>query len=331
MRITNKSAYIPYQRNLADIQERKYKEETRFHSGKDIVSISDDPARLINIKQIRQKQSENDKHIEIMNTAVHELYEADEQIEAIAGKVTELRQLAIDGTQTGNTGNLYTLGQYVKGIMEDIIRLANSDFDGKFLFSGTKTTPDSIDPQAPAQTNFPFELVEIAPTDDNRSGLQVVFQGNMNDRIIEKDQGSTEVVNTKAEDLFGENGNSFFEPLINLYNLMTYNPDGTTRQKGDVFSTVDLGKLDKYQQELAVYADTMYKAGAKNGSKIQRLESLRNLVTSENLRLDSFRSQKEDTDVAKTAINLKQEEMALEYSLSIGPRLIQTTLFDFLR
>lgn len=67
------------------------------------------------------------------------------------------------------------------------------------------------------------------------------------------------------------------------------------------------------------------------GSRINRLESYRTLYESTNIRLNDIFSIKSDTDVAKSAMNLKLEERALQYSLSIGSKILPNTLFDFLR
>lgn len=331
MRISNKSVFIPFQRNLGNVQERKFKEEVRMSTGNDIVNIADQPNKLVDVKQLSAKISENEKYIGVIEQAKDEMLSVEGYLEQISDNIRLIRQQGIDATQTGNTDSTFGIASYVRGLLDDILSSANGDFNGKYLFSGTKTNANSIDPDNPTPQTEPFQLVQGEITEDNPSGLRVEFKGNLKERYINKDRHSQEQINITADEVFGENGDGFFETVIDLYNLLAYDSEGNKRQQEDVWTKADTGKLDILQQQLDKIDRQINHATSKNGTRFARLEAIRNQLVQENTRLNEFKSLKNDTDYAKTAINLKQEETALVYSLQIGAQIMQNSLFDFLR
>jgi len=143
MRVTHKSTFIPYQRNLDEIQNRKFKEEIRLSTGKAITSLSDNPSHYVDSKIFTSKIQQNENYKNIIEDALSELRATEESLEFISDNVRKIREIAIDATQIGNSGNTFSLSVYIKGILKDIIKQANTDFNGKYLFAGTKTTPAS--------------------------------------------------------------------------------------------------------------------------------------------------------------------------------------------
>lgn len=331
MRISSKSSFIPYERNLQQIQERRFKNEIRLSTGKDIVNLGDAPEKIQDVKNLTNIVESNERFINIVDSAVNELYAVEETLVSISDRVRQLRDLSIDAAQTGNTGGLESLAQFVKGIMEDIVNVGNTDFNGKLLFSGTKTSPNSITPTGDQQNSMPFEFIEGEPTADNPSGFRVEFKGNFEDRIINKDQRTDEVINVKANEIFGEGGTEIFDTINELYNLMKFDSEGNLRGFYSTFNVNDMGKLNELQQKLGEFDNEISQTLGINGTKYSRLDNQSIQMTYENTRIKEYLSLKEDTDIAKRTLDLRLEETSLQYSLQIGQRLLSTTLFDFLR
>ncbi|HPO64123.1 MAG TPA: hypothetical protein PK762_13675 [Candidatus Kapabacteria bacterium] len=330
MRVTQNSGSSSYLRTLEDIQYSKNQTEKRLYTGNDLLSLSDDPKRLIISKQVTTLIDRNKTFNNNIESGLSELRATSDVIDAITGNIDTMKQLAIDATTTGNSTSLSSLAVYVKGLLNDIIGNANSEFSGKYLFSGTKTTADSINPVEDMNNRYPFELVQGDATEDNPSGLKVIFKGNFEEKVINKNSTSTEVINTNAKEVFGENGTEVFEQIISLYNTLAYNSDGTLRGDNTTFTQEDFNRLNIANQKISQLQDKMYNVSARNGSRINRLGAISLQMTEENTRLKEYRSLQADTDVASSAIKLSQDETALNYALQVGSRLIQQTLFDFL-
>ncbi len=331
MRVTQKSIYVPFQKSLQDIQERKFAEETRLTTGKNFNTISDNPSKLANVKRLTDMISRTEKYQDNIQYAINELRAVSDVIDSISDKLHQIRQLAIDASNVGNSSNLSTLGTYIKGLIEDVVNTANQTYNGQFLFGGTKTTENSIIPTPPEENNLPFELIKIEATPENPSGLVVAFKGNFSDRILNKDSLSSEVINTKADELFGEGGKKMFESLIDLYNLLAYNENGQLRKDTEVFKAEEIARLDLYQKEIAGFNEQMNGVAARNGIRMNRFELINEQLNNEIIRLKGYRSVDEDTDFAETVMKLNKEQTALQYTLQVGAKLGSQTLFDFLR
>lgn len=331
MRVTNNSGLLTFMRSLEDTQSKIVKEEMRISTGQQLQSIADDPKMLYNSKQVSSVIERNNEFIKNINTGIAEMSLASETLESISNNMTRLRELTIDASQTGNYGNLPSIGAYVKGILEDIVRDANNDFDGKFLFAGTKTTPDSIVPQDNQRNNLPFEILQGESTPENMTGLSVVFKGNNNNRFINKDNQSTEIINNKAVEIFGEQGSAVFNAIIGIYNILMYDNEGNKRHENSVLRNEEKQELNDFQAQIARIIHQIDNVSGINGAKINRLEAIRDMMTSENIQLKDYRSVQSDTDIAASSIELKKNESALRYSLQVGGTLFRQSLFDFIR
>lgn len=329
MRVTFKSPINPYLNNLDKIQSRKSTEEMRLATGNRIQSLADDPTNLVDSKQLSSKIEKNKTYLSNIDESLNEMRLAHESIDFLSNSMQKIRDLAVDSTQIGVQGDSVSIAVYVKGILEDMVKESNKDIGGKYLFSGTKTLPSNIDNSYPATNNLPFELIEGEKTDENPSGLDIIFKGNNKDRMINKDNYSTETINVSSDKLFGENLEGF-KSVIDLYNVLYYRSDGTKRIKDDPITEDDFNKLNNYQKTIADSVNQLNLVNSEFGAKINRLELIQTQYESDNIRLSEIKSIKSDADVAKTAINLKMEETALNYSLQIGTGLISNSLFDFL-
>lgn len=331
MRISNGLSINSYLRNLDSIQNDKYKNEIRVATGKNIVNLSDAPDKLVRVKTLDTNISQNENYRLIIDHTIREMAAAEDRVQSISNKIADMRQLAIDATHAGSSGNTYTVGIYIRGLLEDIMKDANADFNGKFLFSGTKTTNESIAPVPPQQDSMPFEIIEGEPTEQNKSGLQVVFKGNFNDRLINKDSKTTEKINATADKLFGDGGTEFFNDIIDLYNVLSFNPDGSRRDVDDALSRDDVSNISNIQQKLALINENINNMTSQMASRRARMENISLQMAEENIRFKELKTINEDTDYAKTTMDLRLEEIALQYTLQVGSRLLQTSLMDFLR
>lgn len=329
MRISSKQILPSYLRNLELINNRKQTEEVRLSTGKKITTISDEPKDLVDSKLIQNKIETNNTYIRNIENSLNEMRLASEIIDHLSGQFQKIKELSIDATQIGNLGQTESLAVYIKGILEDIVRNSNENMNGSYLFSGTKTILKSLENIEGSKIDGPFELIEEEKTKDNPSGLKVIFKGNNEERTVNKDNYSIEKINVTSEELYGKNLDAI-NYIIKLYNILRYDEDGNIRKEKRI-SLEEFDKLNFYQQQIANNVDNLNRTNSVLGSRINRLESYRTLYESTNIRLNDIFSIKSDTDVAKSAMNLKLEETALQYSLSIGSKILPNTLFDFLR
>lgn len=331
MRVTQYTAIEPYKNNLQEIGQRQVNNQMRIATGRDIQNIGDAPEKVADIKKMNSIISGNNDFISIIENQISEFQFAEIQLQGISDLIQKTRQTAIDATQVGNSGNIPVLATQVKGFIDDMIRNANADNNGSFLFSGTKTKAESFDPLLPNTNNLPFELIQNAPTVANPSGYSVVFKGNFEDKVINKDQGTSDVVNTKADEIFGTGGLQFFDTIISLYNVLAYKSDGTQRTSADVLTQAEIGKLNDLQKQIADYSEQIDQTISRNAARSNRFDTLRLQITDENTRLKDYLSTKQDTDVASVSLELAKDQNALQYALQVGGNIIPISLLNFLK
>lgn len=330
MRVTQFSKYRPIEESIQEIQSRKYLNELRLATGKQIVDISDTPNLIVEKKRFEnqiQAQLQYKKNIEY---SINFLQHTTEILDNIANQINKVKEIAISATQISVAHDVSILGKQVRGIIEDIVRDLNSDFDGQFIFSGNVLISEYI--QVPPGSNkLPYEIIEETPTGDNPSGLKVVFKGNTKKLVVNTSKVSSEVINTTADELFGDISIPGLNKIIELYNLLVYNKDGSLRGEKDLFNKDDLTILENLQKEIAKMYDKVIATNARNGALLNRLETMKehsaNLITA----LEGYKSKVADTDYASTTIQLNKDQTTLQFTLQVAARLSQVSLFDFLR
>lgn len=331
MRVNQFSNFRNIQNALEQIQSRKYFNEVRLATGKQIVDLSDSPNELFLVKKYENFISTKKQYQNNLDFANNFIQQTVDSIESISNHLQKIHQIAIEATKIGVSNEVSILGKNVLGLIKDIIKDLNSDFAGKYVFAGTKFTPDALN-HPPGSTNIlPFELIEVIPTTNNPSGLQLLFKGNNKKISINSEKGSTEIINSTVDELFGDSSATSFNDLIELYNLLTYNEDGTPRTNENLFNNHDIAKLDIIQKKIAEMIDRVNRIASKNGSILNRIEvqrgQLENLITM----YDGLKSKISDADFARVTIELTKDQTALQYVLQVGSKLFQSTLFDFLR
>jgi flagellin-like hook-associated protein FlgL len=330
MRISSGMGYNSFHTNLERLEEKNYFNLLRKETGKDIQCIADAPSRLMDVKKLFAQRNMKENYINVSEHAVSEMRQAEDFATAIADAMQQIRDLAVYSTNPAYDGTVSSVGEFIKGILSDMIRNSNGDFGGKYLFSGTKTTPYNIQADFPTMTNMPFEFVEGESTPDNFSGYYIVFKGNTDDRTINKDAHSNEVINLNAESMFGAGGIEFFQPIIDLYNVLQFMRDGTPRDSLDSMDREEKLVINDLQQQIAFNIDVLNKNIGIFASRRVRMETINIQMSEEVVRLKEVQSLKEDANMPRILSELAKEEAALQYSLSAGSQIQRYTLFNFL-
>ncbi|SDJ91126.1 flagellar hook-associated protein FlgL [Natronincola ferrireducens] len=85
-----------------------------------------------------------------------------------------------------------------------------------------------------------------------------------------------------------------------------------------------LGNIDKYM-------DSLLTTRSEIGAKVNRMELVQNRIADDKINFRNLQSQLEDADMGEVIMELMNEENVYRAALSVGARIIQPTLLDFLR
>lgn len=332
MRVTTTSMFSQFQTNLNEISSRQARTNIQSFTGKRIVDLSDDPKAISNIQTFTESINRNENYKNSIQEVLDEHTSAEGALTTFADTADQLRQLGIDALQISNQDKLPTLGEKAMKLLTTMVDMANHQYNGVYLFAGTKTTASSLNPTPPETLRLPFELVKETPTSSNPSGLRVTFKGNNEERRINVGPNTTERVSTTAKEAFGNNGTQIFNEAIELYNRLMFKQDGSPRlTQQDAATKDDRDAIAGITQRITSSMEVVNGATGRMAARTQRMESIMFQIDEDNLRLKDFRSQDEDTNVAESIMQLQKDELAMNYSLKVGSKLLSQSLLDFLR
>ncbi|WP_207262446.1 flagellar hook-associated protein FlgL [Desulfovibrio sp. Huiquan2017] len=140
MRVTQQMLFNRYVYNLntslTSLMDLNIKSQTQ----KDINKPSDDPTGMTRILDHRDTLRSLDQYKENISTAKGWLTSADEallQVSTILTRAKELATQVVNGTMDEN--NREQVSYEMRSLFEQLISLANSDYEGKSIFAGHKT------------------------------------------------------------------------------------------------------------------------------------------------------------------------------------------------
>lgn len=333
MRITQNSAVGKYETNLMEVRRRFTKTQNEIGTGTTLNTLSDNPAAVGEVDRLTNTILQNTAFKKNMEDALTDTSNVEEALDNFKSVMMSSMDIMRTGVNPTNFDKLPVLGQNLRQLIDDMVQIANYDYDGRFLFSGTKTTRASIQAQAPATNDLPYELVKdpAIASPQNPEGLRVVFKGNNEERRVRTSVNSTERVNVVPEDAFGSGGTEVFDTIIRAYNIIRYQQDGTPRGDRDFMEPDRARELQGLLDKMGDSFDHINGATARLGGVINRMQTLSDQLENENTTLRDLRSAKEDTELPSALISLRKDELALQTSLQIGVDVIQRSLFDFLR
>ncbi|MCI1858732.1 MAG: flagellar hook-associated protein FlgL [Sporolactobacillus sp.] len=290
---------------LADLQDQ-------LASGKKISRPSQDPvvatmgiAYRTDVNHIAQYQKN-------VTTAYKWLDSADDALQQVNDVLTRIRELTNEAsTDTYTSDQRQDAAKEVEQLKEQLVTLGNTQVGGQYIFDGSNTDKplltiaDDDTKTVTATANDPaYSDVEIAVND----GIQMTI--NVPPDSVFTVAADSDPETDDTDTLFG-----MIDGLIG-----TLNDDSSS---GDQISAY----LDKIDTQL----DKIGNAQADIGAKTNRLDMIKNRLGEQNTIATKIMSNNEDADYAETIVDLNQQQNVYNAALSVGARIIQTSLVDFLQ
>ncbi|WP_058300361.1 flagellar hook-associated protein FlgL [Gorillibacterium timonense] len=295
-RITQNMMNTQLLTNLGSNLNRMNNLQNQMSTSRKINKPSDDPVGLSYSMRYRSELSNYDQYAKNADNAVSWLDYTDTMLGQAGSVLQRIRELTVNAANGTNPEDaLKAVQSEVDQLSSQLVDIGNSQFNGKYVFNGELT--DKI----PYSTTNPEDSV----TDSGEIKFQV-------------GAGSQIPININGNAVFGSPnpGENLFGVLKDL---------STALSTGDQTSVSSLlGKLDsRLEQMLNVRSDL--------GAKTNRVELAQDRLNDISINLQSLQSKTEDADMAEVITNLKTQENVYESSLSVGSKLIQHSLIDFLR
>ena len=301
MRITQNitsSIFIKYinrhTQNLLRTQEQ-------IASQKRINRSSDDPVGMGKVLGYRTALASGEQYQNNIQQAMTRLEFNEETLDLASELVDTARNLAADYSGSELSADMrQSVALQVKDLYDQLMQMANSKFNGNYVFAGHATA----DP--------PFSQVDYA----------AVYSGDDGDfRAMVSDNVEISIVADGSKIFQNEanGGVNIFDELQDLIEGLE-DPDlqaGSAKIKGTI-STLDAGR-DQINLKRTEYAPVYY-----------RLQATDDYLTNLRPKVEEAMANLERADVTEAAVELQNLELAYESTIATAAKIIQPKLLDFL-
>jgi flagellar hook-associated protein 3 len=299
MRITNNILSQNLLRNLESAEGRMDKLQNQLSTGHKINRPSDDPAGVqnamrlkSNISSVEQWKSNADSALDYMNTT-------DGTLGEVTSMLQRVRELAVEGANgTLSTDDRTAVADEVNQISDQLHMMANTQVGTKYIFSGTATD----------------KQLQIQDPDTKKWTTQV-SPGNDQDVKYEVGNNLNLSISVKGKDLFGDDTAGLFVNLNKLKDALDNNDtDGINNALGSVDSSIN--NVIDLRSDL--------------GARINRMSAIQSQLDSTSTNLQQNLSSIQDADMAKTITDFTSQQNVYKAALSVGAKIIQPSLVDFM-
>lgn len=311
MRISTSYLLNNLSRDIAQQLARMQKLSEDISTGKRVRKPSDDPiaaSRGLAIRALRagvaQHKTNIDDAKDWLGATERALMKAQEVFENAADAALRA------GNSTLSDDERRALAQDVDGLISELVDLANTQYDGRYIFAGLKTL------------TRPFVLTENAGT----PSYTVTYEGADGSKQIEVEPGTTMQVNTNGGEAFMQGiaeagGRNVFQILIDLRDHLLAGDTSPTFHD-DIAS--DIAATQAAQDRIMNLVTGI-------GAKVRRLDRASMKLSQDEVELEALLSKTEDADVFKAITDLQLQETVYRAALGAAAGIMQTSLLDYLR
>lgn len=294
MRVTDSGNSFDFLQEVTRLRAAVDRANSEVSSGRKLQRPSDDPVGAGRSLILQASSSRNDQYLTNAQRAQSRLEHTDTIIENIQGLLNKSLELTVQGLSGSTTAESRAiLASQVSGLRDRLIGLANSTFQGSYLFSGSATT------------TIPYT---------DAAGV-VTYNGNTEKVFTRVDDAFLVQTNLPGPDLFAAVGDVF--GILKSIEVALGADDTTTLQQN-------------LQDLRSVLSNSDVERG-KVAASLNYLEGRVNTIQSDTLRLKTERSNVEDANIVDAILRLNQGQTALQAAISANSRLLNVSLLDFLR
>lgn len=285
---------------LQRIKERMSLLQFQIATGNRIVRPADDPTGAALVVDLKASVGANAQYLKQINDAEGFLRETEQVTSTLTEGITRLFELGVraqDGTLSPSARA--SLGAEIDGIRTNFISFANTQAQGKYLFSGTQT-------QTP-----PFSGPAAGP---------IVYAGDSNVISVDVGQGRSVATNVTGDTLYlGPGGQG---SATDIFQQVTDFRDAVLTNNLPAIQTA-ITNLDAIFVRVGVVTTDI-------GGRQNSIQQLRDSLESFNLTLQGIQDSVEGLDYAKAITDFENTQTAQSATLNTLSKVNRENLFDYL-
>ncbi|YCI76895.1 flagellar hook-associated protein FlgL [Bacillus sp. R1-10] len=292
MRVTQSMLTNNMLSNLSSSYEKMSKLQEQVSSQKKFSKPSDNPVAAMMGMGYRTNLNQIGQYQSNIADATNWIDSTDDAITESVSAMQRIRELTVQGSNGTYEGEqLKTITEEIKQLKEHLITLGDTQIGGKYIFNGQDT---NVRPSSVKDGN----------------GNTVYGTGDIN---LEVFSGISLKINTDGSKIFGDAlaaGGSIDQTIDALEN------------GGDVSGTLE---------GLDATINTFLGMQAQVGARQNRIELMTDRLKQQEVFATEILSKNEDVEIEKAIMDLTTQESVHSAALSIGAKIMQPSLLDFLR
>ena len=295
-------------RNLNTSYNKMSKLQEQMNSGSLINRPSDDPVIAVKGMGYRVDLDKNAQYQRNINEAHTWVDSTDEALDQVGTSLIRVKELIVQAANDTNTQeDRQKISVEISQIREQIKDLANTKVGDNYIFSGTHTNQPLYDATTTGQNPA------LSPA------------GVANSISIDVFDGISMQVNTQGNEYFKQ-VDDFMAQLETVLQTNSTS-EGISSALGATFATNGGATIPA----LDGITNKVLEMRAEVGAKQNRLELMQNRLEIQEINVTKQLSENEDTDYSKAITEMTTAESIHQASLSVGAKIIQQTLVDFMR
>jgi flagellar hook-associated protein 3 FlgL len=292
MRVTQGMLASNSLRQLSNSYEKLGNYQDQLNTGKKISRPSQDPVVAMKGMYYRSNLNEVEQYQRNLSEAYLWMDNSDAGLEQANSALQRVRELIIQGKNgTNDEDGRYAIAKEIEQLKQDLVETANTQVAGRYIFNGTE--------------------VDNAPVTD---GNPPTVNLNTEDYMVQVSAGVDIKTNINPENVFNQ---GLFDTLQNVVQGFDGNYDSA--------------QMDQYLENIDNRLDTLQAERSEIGARYNRLEMIDNRLGKTEVMANKIISDNEDADMEKVITDLTIQESIHRAALSVGAKIIQPTLMDFLR
>lgn len=295
MRITQSGTTTRYLNDINNARQNIIELQTQVATQKRVNKSSDDPQAANAILRLNTMLKSNDQYSTNTNNALTMMETTSSTLDSFGSILSDIKSI-VTRASSSSTGSaeLSTYASSIDQDLDELLNLANTKYNGKYIFAGTNSQEQ------------PFTLAA------DRSAVSTNANGITGSIKLPIADGLSQVTNLDGQQAFG--GTTIFDTLINLRNSLS---------SGTAPATTDAQALDDAYSYVTGQT-------AKAGMIVDQLNNNQTSLASQKTQLQSLLSDQQDTDVATAITKEQSAETNLEAALQITAQTLPKSLLTYL-
>jgi len=296
MKTTLTATYRTLQAQVSRSSAKLQQYQETAASGIKLNKPSDDPSVVASVINAQSQIRSGETFQNTIASASSQLGILDSTMDQLENLMVQAKELVVAaGNGSLGEGDISAYAQQMAMLKEEAFTLANTQVDGKYLFSGyavnTPPFPDTTDP--------------------------TLYAGDDNHRELQIGPGQKVVTNLTGSELFQGQGGG-----INILSLLS----DLEQDLGSMNTKQALARLD----DLDTSADQVRNSRSKMGITAVRVDEaeirMKDFTDNMAAKLSDYR----DADLIEAYTNLAQQEQALQAALSVTAKISDLSILDYL-